>query len=130
MGLSTWKNAPSGRIRKSDVVVAKNFLNEEELNGLNRIVSMYLDYAELQASNRTLMYMHDWVAKLDAFLQFNEKEILTNAGKVTAEIAKEFAETEFEKYRVIQDRLCESDFDKEIKKLTNKSENSSSPEGA
>ena len=88
-----------------------------ELTGLNRIVSMYLDYAELQANNRKLMYMKDWITKLDAFLQFNEQEILTDAGKVTAEIAKTFAENEFEKYRVIQDRLYESDFDKEIKKM-------------
>ncbi len=88
-----------------------------ELTGLNRIVSMYLDYAELQANNRKLMYMKDWITKLDAFLQFNEQEILTDAGKVTAEIAKTFAENEYEKYRVIQDRLYESDFDKEIKKM-------------
>ncbi len=120
MGLTSWKNAPAGSIRKSDVGIAKNYLNQTELDGLNRIVSMYLDYAELQANNRTVLYMKDWIARLDAFLQFNEKEILTNAGKVTAEIAKSFAENEFEKYRVIQDRLYESDFDKEMKKLTNK----------
>jgi hypothetical protein len=116
MGLTTWKNAPGGQIRKTDVSVAKNYLNETELTGLNHIVSMYLDYAEMQANNRKLMYMNDWVSKLDAFLQFNEKDILTNAGKVTAEIAKAFAENEFEKYRGIQDRLLESDFDKLIKK--------------
>lgn len=92
-------------------------LKNIELTGLNRIVSMYLDYAELQANNRKLMYMKDWITKLDAFLQFNEQEILTDAGKVTAEIAKTFAENEYEKYRVIQDRLYESDFDKEIKKM-------------
>lgn len=117
MGLTTWKNAPRGRIRKTDVTIAKNYLNKEELNGLNRIVSMYLDYAEMQASNRKIMYMKDWIQKLDAFLQFNEKEILGDAGKVSAEIAKVFAENEFEKYRVIQDQNYESDFDKEIKKL-------------
>jgi hypothetical protein len=117
MGLTSWKNAPDGNLRKTDVTIAKNYLEEEELNGLNRIVSMYLDYAELQATNHTLMQMRDWITKLDAFLQFNEKDVLTNAGKVTTEIAGTFAENEFEKYRVIRDRLFESDFDKEIKKL-------------
>ncbi len=116
MGLTTWKNAPTGPIRKPDVSIVKNYLDEDELNNLNRIVSMYLDYAELQANNRKIMYMQDWVGKMDAFLQFNEKEILTNAGKVTAEIAKAFAESEYEKYRVIQDKVMESDFDTEIKK--------------
>ena len=116
MGLTTWKNSPSGQIRKTDVSVAKNYLNEEELKGLNQIVSMYLDYAEMQANNRKLMYMKDWIEKLDAFLQFNEKDILMNTGKVSAEIARTFAENEFEKFRVIQDRMLESDFDKEIKK--------------
>jgi len=118
MGLTSWKNAPDGPIRKTDVAIAKNYLNEKELDNLNRIVSMYLDYAELQANNRKIMYMKDWVNKLDAFLKFNEKDILTNAGLVTAEIAKSFAETEFEKYRVIHDRLYLSDFDNHIiKKL-------------
>jgi len=116
LGLSTWKHAPEGPIRKHDVSIAKNYLNEQELDNLNRIVSMYLDYAEMQANNRNIMFTKDWINKLDAFLQFNEKEILTNAGKVTAEIAKSFAESEFEKYRIIQDRLLKSDFDKHIKK--------------
>jgi hypothetical protein len=116
MGLSTWKNAPTGNIRKSDVVIAKNYLEKTELEQLNRIVTMYLDYAELQAQNGKLMYMKDWHEKLNAFLQFNEKEILTNAGKVTQTIAKTFAESEFDKYRVIQDKKYESDFDKKIKK--------------
>ena len=116
MGLTTWKNTPAGQIRKTDVHIAKNYLNEVELNGLNRIVSMYLDFAELQAINGKLMTMSDWKNKLDAFLQFNEREILTNAGTVSAEIAKAFAETEFEKYRVLQDQLFESDFDKHIKR--------------
>lgn len=116
MGLTTWKNAPAGRIRKIDVSIAKNYLNEKELDGLNRIVSMYLDYAEMQANNRKVMYMKDWLSKLDAFLQFNEKDVLTNAGKVTAEIAKVFAEGEYEKFRVIQDRVMESDFDRVVKK--------------
>ena len=115
MGLSTWKNSPGGPIRKTDVSIAKNYLNESELDNLNRIVTMYLDYAEMQANNRQKMTMQDWIAKLDAFLQFNEKDILLDAGKVTAEIAKSFAEDEFEKYRIIQDRLAESDFDKLIK---------------
>lgn len=113
-GLTSWKNAPDGQIRKTDVSIAKNYLLQEELDDLNRIVSMYLDYAEMQANNCVIMYMKDWISKLDAFLQFNEKDILTNAGKVTAEIAKAFAESEFEKYRVIQNQLFESDFDKHI----------------
>jgi hypothetical protein len=115
MGLTTWKNAPSGAIRKTDVAVAKNYLDKNELDNLNRIVTMYLDYAEMQARDRKVMTMKDWVRKLDAFLQFNEKDVLTNAGKVTAEIAKTFAENEFEKFSIINDRLKESDFDKVIK---------------
>jgi hypothetical protein len=119
MGLTTWKNAPDGPIRKSDVSIAKNYLHKNEMDNLNRIVSMYLDYAELQAQNKKLMTMADWIKKLDAFLQFNEKEILTNAGKVTAEIAKTFAENEYEQYRIIQDKLMESDFDQYLKNLIN-----------
>lgn len=117
IGLTTWKNAPQRKIRKTDVGIAKNYLNEKELNGLNRIVTMYLDYAELQASKGIIMYMTDWVKKLDAFLQFNEEVILKHAGKVTHEVATALALTEFEKYRDVQDKLLESDFDKEIKKL-------------
>jgi hypothetical protein len=120
MGLTTWKNAPKGQIRKTDVSIAKNYLDKKELTGLNRIVTMYLDYAEIQANDRKVMYMKDWVEKLDAFLKFNERDVLENQGKVTAEIAKSFAEIEYEKYRVIQDRLLESDFDKEIKKIESK----------
>ena len=120
MGLTSWKNSPEGRIRKSDVSIAKNYLNEAELNILNRIVSLYLDYAELQAQNRKVMYMNDWIKKLDSFLRFNEKEILDNPGKVSAEIAKAFAGAEFDKYSVIQDKIYESDFDREIKKITHK----------
>ena len=112
MGLTTWKNAPSGRIRKSDVVIAKNYLDETEMGSLNEIVTMYLDYAERQARRGNIMYMKDWVARLDAFLQFNEEEVLHHKGKVTAAIAKAFAESEFEKYRVIQDRQYQSDFDR------------------
>jgi len=117
MGLTTWKNAPVGKIRKTDVGIAKNYLNEKELNGLNRIVSMYLDFAELQASRGVVMYMKDWVKKLDAFLQFNETAILKDAGRVTHEVAVALAEKEFEKYCIVQDKLLESDFDKAVKKL-------------
>ena len=117
MGLSSWKNSPEGKIRKSDVSIAKNYLSEDELKPLNRIVSMYLDYAEDQAEQGNVMTMKDWAEKLNAFLQFNKKDILQNSVKITAAIAKEFAETEYEKYKPIQDKLFESDFDKEIKKL-------------
>lgn len=117
IGLTTWKNAPKGAIRKTDVSIAKNYLDKEELGKLNRIVTMYLDYAELQAKNNKLMYMKDWVQKLDAFLQFNEQDILQHTGKVTAEIAKAFAGKEFDNYKAIQDQHYESDFDKEIKRL-------------
>lgn len=117
MGLTTWKNAPKGSIRKTDVGVAKNYLNEKELDGLNRIVSMYLDYAENQAQKGTVMFMKDWVLKLDAFLQFNEESVLKHQGKVSHEIALALAESEYGKYRIIQDQMIESDFDLEIKKL-------------
>ena len=117
MGLTSWKNSPSGKIRKTDVSIAKNYLTKKELKPLNRIVTMYLDYAEHQAEKNIPMTMKDWVDKLDAFLQFNQEDILQNAGKVTAAIAKSFAESEFEKYRPIQDKLYISDFDREIKKL-------------
>jgi hypothetical protein len=116
LGLTSWRNSPGGKIRKSDVSIAKNYLSEEELKPLNRIVSMYLDYAEDQAERGIVMTMKDWAEKLNAFLQFNQKEILQNAGKVSAEIAKAFAEKEYDKYKPIQDRLFESDFDKMIKK--------------
>jgi len=117
MGLTTWKNAPSGKIIKTDVLVAKNYLNEKEIKNLDRFVTMYLDYAETQAERNIPMTMKDWAEKLNAFLQFNEKDILNNTGKVTQAIAKLFAESEFEKYRIVQDKLFESDFDKAIKKL-------------
>jgi len=117
MGLTSWKNSPKGFIRKTDVSIAKNYLSKTEIEHLNRIVTMYLDYAELQANKGIVMYMKDWIKKLDAFLQFNEEDILTNSGKVTAEIAKEFAENEYEKYRIIQAKNYISDFDKVIKKL-------------
>jgi hypothetical protein len=112
MGLTTWKNAPNGDIRKPDVSIAKNYLSQEEIDTLNRIVTMYLDYAELQAKRGQVMYMKDWVEKLNAFLQFNERDILEDKGKVTHEIAKAFAEGEYDKFRVIRDANYKSDFDK------------------
>ncbi|MBZ0107191.1 MAG: virulence RhuM family protein [Candidatus Scalindua rubra] len=117
MGLTTWKNAPKGNIRKTDVGIAKNYLNGKELDGLNRIVTMYLDYAESQAMKGVVMDMKDWAIKLDAFLQFNEESILKHQGKVSHEVALSLAESEFEKYRIVQDKLMESDFDKAVKKL-------------
>jgi len=116
MGLTTWKNAPHGKILKPDVVVAKNYLNEKELKSLDRFVTMYLDYAEDQAERGIPMTMQDWATKLNAFLQFNERDILDHPGKVSQEVAKAFAESEFEKYRIVQDRLFESDFDRLVKK--------------
>jgi hypothetical protein len=117
LGLSTWKNAPKGSIRKTDVSVAKNYLNEKELDRLNRIVTMYLDYAEMQAQKGIIMYMKDWVEKLNAFLQFNEKEILQDGGKISHEVAEALAESEYEKFQVDQDRVLESDFDRDVKKI-------------
>jgi hypothetical protein len=114
MGLTTWKNAPKGAIRKTEVSIAKNYLNEKELEGLNRIITMYLDFAESQALKGVVMNMKDWIVKLDSFLQFNEIEILTHQGKVKHEVALALAESEFEKYRIAQDKLLESDFDKAI----------------
>lgn len=115
LGLTTWKNAPKGSIRKTDVGIAKNYLNEKELEELNRIVSMYLDYAENQAQKGIVMYMNDWVDKLDAFLNFNEKAVLNHLGKISHEVAVKLAENEYEKYRLIQDKNFESDFDKKMK---------------
>ena len=112
MGLTSWKNAPNGKIVKADVSVAKNYLFQDELQELNEIVAMYLDYAIRQARRHVPMTMEDWASKLDAFLQFNDAEILQDNGKVTAAIAKAFAESEFEKYRVIQDKNYQSDFDR------------------
>jgi hypothetical protein len=117
MGLNTWKNAPDGKILKPDVAVAKNYLTEKELKSLDRFVTMYLDYAEDQAERSIPMTMEGWADKLNAFLRFNERDILDNPGKVTQEIAKAFAESEYEKYRIVQDRLFESDFDRHIKLL-------------
>ena len=112
MGLTSWKNAPNGKIVKADVSVAKNYLLQDEMQELNEIVTMYLDYATRQARRHIPMTMEDWASKLDAFLQFNDAEILQDKGKVTAAIAKAFAESEFEKYRVIQDKNYQSDFDR------------------
>ncbi|MHA7802498.1 virulence RhuM family protein [Aerococcus tenax] len=112
MGLTTWEGSPDSKIHKYDVVVAKNYLNEEELNQMQRIVSSYLDMAELQAERHIPMTMEDWGKRLNGFLQLWDKEILNDAGKVSAALAKKHAESEFEKYRIIQDRLYKSDFDK------------------
>ncbi|BDZ68783.1 hypothetical protein GCM10025860_22310 [Methanobacterium ferruginis] len=114
MGLTNWKNAPEGKILKSDVNVAKNYLSQEEISELNRIVNMYLDYAENQAKKGRLMSMEDWASRLDAFLKFNEYDILENPGKVSHAVSKEIANKEFEKYRKIQDRDYISDFDKDV----------------
>lgn len=114
MGLTSWHGAPDGKIVKADVSIAKNYLSMDEIQELNEIVTMYLDYATRQARRHIPMTMADWASKLDAFLQFNDAEILQDKGKVTAAIAKAFAESEFEQYRIIQDRLYQSDFDKLI----------------
>lgn len=120
MGLRTWKNATKGKIQKSDVTIAKNYLTENELRSLDRVVGMYLDYAENQAERQIAMTMQNWNNKLDAFLQFNAYDILQNAGRVSHEVAAKLAEKEYEKFRVIQDREFESDFDREVKKLKSK----------
>lgn len=117
MGLTTWETAPHGKIIKADVTIAKNYLNEQEMNYLERIVTVYLDFAELQAERKIPMSMQDWAKRLDGFLEFNGNEILTGAGKISHEQAKLHAETEFEKYRVIQDRLFKSDFDRLLEEL-------------
>lgn len=116
MGLTTWKKAPSGKILKSDVSVAKNYLIEKEIDELNLIVSMYLDYAELQAKKNIPMKMTDWANKLDTFLEFNEYEILDNPGRISMAVAKKLAEKEYNKFRIEQDRTFKSDFDKETQK--------------
>ena len=115
MGLTTWDKYPDGHIVKADVAVAKNYLSDKELRYLERIVTLYLDYAEMQAERKIPMSMEDWAQRLDGFIEFNGGEILTGAGKISAEQAKLHAETEFEKFRIIQDRLYESDFDKFMK---------------
>ena len=114
MGLTTWKDAPQGKIQKFDVSVAKNYLSDDELGQMQRIVSAYLDMAEMQAMRKIPMTMSDWENRLSGFLKLWDREILQDAGKVSAEIAQAHAESEFEKYRIVQDRLFESDFDKFI----------------
>lgn len=120
MGLTYWENAPDGKIVKSDVSIAKNYLSEKEMNFLERIVSLYLDYAEFQAERHIPMSMEDWAKRLDGFLEFNGTEILMGAGKISAEQAKLHAETEFEKYRIIQDQLFMSDYDRYMLELEDK----------
>ncbi len=116
MGLRTWKNSPKGKILKTDVSVGKNYLDEKQIKELERVVTMYLDYAENQAGRGRIMTMADWASKLDSFLQFNEYQILNDPGKISNVAAKKIAEKEYEKYRPIQDKLFESDFDREVKK--------------
>lgn len=117
MGLTSWKNSPKGKILKSDVSIAKNYLSHEELESLGRIVNAYLDLAEERAKRKIPMTMEDWARRLDLFLQFDDRKILQNAGTISAEIAKSHAESEFEKYRIIQDQLYQSDFDDLMNKL-------------
>lgn len=120
MGLTTWKMAPDGKILKSDIKVAKNYLTEKEISELNRIVNMYLDYAENQARRQKLMSMEEWVERLDAFLRFNEYDILENPGEMSREFAEQIANDEYKKYRQIQDKNYVSDFDKSVKKYLKK----------
>ena len=117
MGLTTWKDAPDGKIIKSDVVVAKNYLSEQELVQLNRMVSSYLDFAESMAERKIPLTMQDWEKRLNSFIEMFQYGLLQDAGKVTAEIARLHAETEFEKYRVIQDKLFMSDYDRFLLEL-------------
>jgi len=120
MGLTSWEYSPDGKILKTDVSVAKNYLSQDELESLGRIVNSYLDLAEERARRKIPMTMEDWAKRLDLFLEFDDRDILRDSGKVTVQIAKEFAESEFEKYRIVQDRLFESDFDREIKRIQGK----------
>ena len=120
MGLRTWKNAPKGKVLKSDVSVAKNYLSEKELKELNRIVTMYLDFAELQAERQNPMKMSDWVTRLESFLEFNDYKVLKDSGKISATIAKQLAEKEYSAFRTKQDREFESDFDKEVNRIMKK----------
>ena len=124
MGLTTWESAPDGKIVKADVTVAKNYLSEKEMSYLERIVPLYLDYAELQAERRIPMSMEDWAKRLDGFLEFNGNELLMGPGKVSAEQAKLHAETEFEKYRIVQDCLFMSDYDKYLLELEHQADQS------
>jgi hypothetical protein len=117
MGLTSWENSPNGKIVRPDVSIAKNYLNEDELASLGRIVNAYLDLAEDRAKRHIPMTMEDWAKRLDTFLSADDRDILQNAGKISTQMAKEFAESEFEKYRITQDRLFESDFDREMNQL-------------
>ena len=117
MGLTNWKDSPNGKIMKSDVIIAKNYLSEEELFSLRRIVSAYLDLAESRAIRHIPMTMEDWSNRLDEFLKLTDREVLQDAGKISNKIACDKAESEFEKYRIIQDRIYVSDFDKYIENL-------------
>jgi hypothetical protein len=126
MGLTTWDDAPDGKIQRSDVVVAKNYLSEEEMRSLELIVSAYLDLAERRAMAHIPMTMSDWINHLDLILQADGNELLTNAGKISAQIAEDHALSEFEKYRIIQDRLFESDYDRFIAGLKNLEEKTAS----
>lgn len=117
MGLTSWENSPNGKILKTDVTIAKNYLSKEELESLARIVNVFLETAEDRARRKIPMTMEDWATRIDMFLEFDEREILQDQGKISQEIAQTSAESEFEKYRIVQDRLFESDFDKEIKQL-------------
>ena len=119
MGLTTWEGAPDGKLLKPDVVIAKNYLTRQEMESLGRIVNAYLDLAEDRATRKIPMTMEDWANRLDAFLEFTERDILQDTGKMSAEMAKAHAESEFEKYRIVQDRLFESDFDRIVKQLGN-----------
>ena len=123
MGLTTWKYAPKGKIREADVVIAKNYLAKKELDKLNRIVDMYLSFAEMQAEKGIAMYMKDWVEKLNAFLKFNEREILEDAGNVSHEVAEALALKEYDKFKKVQDKNYISDFDREVKKILDKKKN-------
>ncbi len=119
MGLTSWGNAPDGKILKTDVGIAKNYLSKDELESLGRIVNAYLDLAEERAKRKIPMSMDDWSRRLDLFLEFDEREILQGAGSIAAKLAKDFASSEFEKYRIVQDQLFESDFDKLVKQTEN-----------
>ena len=127
MGLTTWENAPQGKILKTDVAVAKNYLTQEELDALGRLVNAFLDLAEDRAIRKIPMTMEDWSKRLDLFLEVTERGILKNSGTVTADLACDYAESEFEKYRIVQDRLFESDFDRLTKELPGKEASADDP---
>jgi len=128
MGLATWKDGPQGKIQKFDVAIAKNYLTEHEMAQLERLISAYLDVAESMALRKIPMTMQDWETRLNRFIEATDRDVLQDAGKVTAEIAKAHAESEFEKYRIVQDRLFESDFDRVIRQI--KAEHKPGDDGA